>query len=207
MKREIPLIITFLIGLFFTIQFYVPKLDDIGDGIQRWGIVVSAFALLVAIGNLLRVHISNVQKKRKNWGYSLILLIAFFLTTVIGFIDKGNVEKHTNFSFIYKYIYNPLQATMFSMLAFYVASAAFRAFRVKTKEATLLLLAGFLVMLGRVPIGGAIWSKFPAIQAWIMNYPVTAGMRAIMIGVAIGAVTMSIKIILGFERSYLGGGE
>ncbi|MDD5090675.1 MAG: hypothetical protein PHQ23_07130, partial [Candidatus Wallbacteria bacterium] len=107
--------------------------------------------------------------------------------------------------FIYKYVYSPLGATMFSTLAFYIASAAFRAFRIKTFEASLLMISGFLVMLGRVPLGAAIWDQFPEIQSWIMMHPVTAGQRAIMIGVALGAVSMSLKILLVFEKAYLGG--
>jgi len=194
-------------GIFFAIQFYVPRLDPLGDGAQRWAIVISSFALLVAIGNLFKVHFTRLFKKREGWPFSLVLLIAFFFTAIIGFMDQGNVENPTNFSFIYKFIYNPLQATMFSMLAFYVASAAFRAFRVKTFEATLLLASGFLVMLGRVPIGAKLWSGFPVIQSYIMNIGAVAGMRAIMIGVTLGAVSMSVKIIFGLERSYLGGGE
>ncbi len=101
----------------------------------------------------------------------------------------------------------PLSSTMFSLLAFYVASAAFRAFRAKTKEATFLLVAAFIVMLGRVPLGALIWSKIPVISNWIMAYPTTAGQSAIMIGAALGVVSVSIKIMLGIERTYLGGEE
>lgn len=207
LKRTIPLLITFVMGMFFIIQFYVPYLDTKADGAQSWAVIISSFAMLIAIGNVLKVHFWKVMKKREGWLYSVALILSFLIMTTVGFMDGGEMEKPTNFSFLYNYVYNPLQATMFSMLAFYVASAAFRAFRIKSFEATLLLFSGFFVMLGNVPIGKYLWNGFPVIQTWIMNYCATAGMRAIMIGVTLGAVSMSIKIIFGLERSYLGGGE
>lgn len=109
------------------------------------------------------------------------------------------------------------QATMFSLLAFFVASASFRAFRVKSKEAGLLMGAAFIVMLGNVPIGNLV-SKYLAyipfigqyldialIKEWIMAYPSSAAQSAILIGAMLGVISASMKIIFGVERSHLGG--
>ncbi|PKK90428.1 MAG: hypothetical protein CVV64_08670 [Candidatus Wallbacteria bacterium HGW-Wallbacteria-1] len=117
------------------------------------------------------------------------------------------MTENKKFNYIYKWVFEPMSSTMFSLLAFFIASAAFRAFRAKTFEAGLLLVSAFLVMLGRVPIGKAIWDGFPDIANWIMAVPNTAGQRAIMIGAALGVVSASLKILLGIERSYLGGGD
>ena len=147
---------------------------------------------------------------------------------------------------------------MFALLAFFVASASYRAFRIRNFEATLLLISGIILMLGRVPVGelipwwavsimimfgvGAItapWIKdrkilfglvacgiflflitgytlewgeqntpaflsIPAIQRWIFDYPTAAGSRALMIGIGLGILGTSFRIILGMERSFLG---
>ncbi len=78
-----------------------------------------------------------------------------------------------------------------------------RAFRARNTVATLLLVSAVIVMLGRVPIGAAISDFFPAAQEWIMDVPQLAAKRGIQIGAALGAVSMSLRIILGIERSYL----
>ena len=62
------------------------------------------------------------------------------------------------FQWMFKYIFSPLSATMFALLAFFVASASFRAFRARNFEASLLLVAGIIIMLGRVPVGSLISS-------------------------------------------------
>ena len=114
---------------------------------------------------------------------------------------------------LFEYVYNPLQATMFALLAFFVASAAFRAFRAKTTEATVLLTTAFIVLLGRTYAGTWLTSAvpddypaltFPGMTAIIMGVFNTAGQRAIMIGIALGVAATSLKVLLGVDRSYLG---
>lgn len=94
---------------------------------------------------------------------------------------------------------------MYALLVFYIASAAFRAFRARNIEATLMLSAAILVMIGRVPIGMAVSNMFPKLANWIMCVPNSAGQRGIIIGATIGVIAVGLKTILGIERSYLRG--
>jgi hypothetical protein len=97
----------------------------------------------------------------------------------------------------------PITATMFSLLAFYIASAAYRAFRARSVLATILLVSAVIVMIRFFPLGpftdAAAWTA-----DWILNVPNLAAKRAIIIGVGLGIVSTALKIILGVERSYLG---
>ena len=121
------------------------------------------------------------------------------------------MDPDTPFMFLYDYIYNPLMSMMFALLAFFVGSASYRAFRARNKEATILLVAAVLVMLGQVPLGDYLtgwlpnWLHMSSIAEWIMEVLNKAGQRAIMIGIALGIVSTSLRLILGIERSYLGG--
>lgn len=120
------------------------------------------------------------------------------------------------FWWLYEFAFKPLTATMFSLLAFYVASAAFRAFRAKNIEATLLLGTAFLILLGRTFAGVMLTEWLPEqlsflrienLTIFIMSVFNTAGNRAIMIGIALGIASTSLKVLLGIDRSYLGSGD
>ena len=88
-----------------------------------------------------------------------------------------------------------------------IASAAYRSFRARSREAAVLLVAAMIVMMGRVPLGEFILPVSGDLSAWILNVLNAAVRRAILIGVSLGAVALSFKIIFGVERSYLGGGR
>lgn len=124
-------------------------------------------------------------------------------------------EPGSPFNWLYEYAFKPLTASMFAMLAFYVASAAFRAFRAKNFEAVLLLGTAFIILLGRTYLGTVLSDWLPDalsflridnLTLFIMKIVNTAGNRAIMIGIALGIVSTSLKVLLGVDRSYLGGG-
>lgn len=131
--------------------------------------------------------------------------------------DFGRAERHgiarkmldqadgPGFKWLFDSVLVPLDSTMFALLAFFMASAAYRTFRARTPEATLLLVAAVILMLGRVPLGEMIHHQFPTVAEWLMSVPTVAAKRAIMFGAALGGIATSMRIILGIERSHLGG--
>lgn len=103
----------------------------------------------------------------------------------------------------FNYIMIPIQATMFSLLAFFIASAAYRAFRARSLLATVLLLAA-LVLMGRLVPMGPVTTFLNDLSSWILLTPNLAAKRAILIGVGLGMVATAFKVVLGIERNYLG---
>ncbi len=214
MRREIPLALTAIVGFTLIIVYFIPHppFNHLRDFFEDLFFIIAAFAIWLGCLNLLKVNADKFYFKRKDWPFSIVVWFGFFLMVIVGFWEgRGFLNPGTTFYYLYQKLYYPLSATMFSILAFFIASASYRAFRARNLEATMLLVAALFVMVGRVPFGYYISSWLPEgwrlgnITDWIMDFPQTAGQRAIMIGIALGIVSSSLRVILGLERAFASG--
>jgi hypothetical protein len=204
MKKEIPFILTLLAGLYFVVDYFIPNAEfkAISTQLKVWVIIIIAFTYILGVGNVLQIHLRKVARQEKGWMFSVITVVPMLTMIFLGVVYPGDLNG-TAFVWMYDYIYSPMQAAMFSLLAFYIASASFRAFRVRNVEATLLAVTAIIVMLGRV--SDFMWADFSYLVEWIMGDLQVVGKRAIMIGAALGAIATGIKVILGIEKSFLSG--
>ncbi len=231
LKRNIPIVIVFTTALLLIVAFFIPHrpFGDLESRFLNWYAIISGFTFLLGLDSLTHHHLIKVVRGQKGWFYSLLLVTSLFATLGLGlcsWIRFGSpFALRAPFMWLYKYMIIPLQATMFATLAFFIFSAAYRAFRVRNVGATLMLIAACLVMLGNVPLGSSIWGMisslihivfpqvdftslkqleiFAKIKDWLMAIPQAAAGRGIGIGLALGGIAMSLRIILGIERTYL----
>lgn len=212
MRREIPLLITGIVGFAFVVEYFIPHwpFGNLSNWFSDWFSIVQACAIVLGVLNLLKVSIQKVAKFKEGWWYAAVTVAAFLVMTLPGLIYG---EQGEMFQWLYRFAFIPLSSTMFALLAFFVASASYRAFRARSFDATLLLLAAFFVMLGRVPVGETFSGWMPEgwhladLASWVMNYPQAAGQRAIMIGIGLGIVSTSLRVLLGIERAHIGSGD
>ena len=204
MRKEVPLLITFLAGAFFIADYFIPHtgFSNIAERINGWTIIVIAFSYILGVANVARINLDQIQKGSKDKFYKIVLLVCLFFMSMVGMV--WGIKDGSVFDWFFLNVYYPMQSTMFALLAFYIASAAFRAFRIRSIQAALLAITAVFVMIGRVPIGEAIWKDFSNFSEWIMNVPQLAGKRAILIGAALGAISTGLKVIAGLERTHLG---
>lgn len=210
MKRTLPLILTFLVGVFMVGEFFIPhyRYRLLTAEMLEWGLILAAAAYVLGLINLLQVNVPKVVRRERDWPYKLVMIVSLVVTLVAGL--WAGPERQTAGT-VYKWVYDsafvPLNSTMFALLAFFIASAAFRAFRARNLDAAVLLSAAILVMIARVPFGESlplIGDSLPHVMNWIMDVPNIAARRAIFIGAALGAVATGLRVILGLERSHLG---
>ncbi|MCI0632285.1 MAG: hypothetical protein L0Y44_16705 [Phycisphaerales bacterium] len=247
MKRSVPLLIAAITGFVLIVAHFIPLTQNWGEKAMIWFDILAAVAFILGGGNLLKMNLRKVSDRKPGWGFAAVTIIAFLATLAVGLFKVGvhplqdhptyawsgdYVQEGGAFWWAYNYVVYPLTSTMFAMLAFFVASAAFRAFRAKNLEAMFLLGTAFIVLLGRTYAGilftgwlpytdmlandPAVWHQ----MAWwqqmlyglrldrlteiIMNVFNLAGSRAITLGIALGVVSTSLKVLLGVDRSYLG---
>ena len=203
MKKQIPIYFVFGSGIMMIIQYFIPseESDWLFTYANDWVIVVGIFALALGIWGLLKTEFKKLKNPKEAF-YAGVLLFGYFIMVFTALTREGR-EAGTLHMQLFEYILIPIQATIFALLAFYVASAAYRAFRARTLLATILLLTAFIIMLRLVPLG-PITKVNQTVVSWILALPNMAAKRAITIGVGLGAIATCIKIILGIERTYLG---
>lgn len=192
-------------GVFMTVQYFVsaPWMDSTYRAILSWMQIIFACALLVGIGAVIKNHLTKIQRRPNDRFYSAVLIIAVAAMSIAGL--TGGIDQGSWFLWTFNHLQAPMQATVFSLLAFYVTSAAFRGFRARSVESAILIGAGMIVLIGRVPLGELITPHLPATAEWIVNVPALAAKRAILIGIGLGMVATALKVIAGVERSYMGG--
>jgi hypothetical protein len=203
MKKTGPVVLGFIVGMLMLVQYFTPNtwIEARYNNVLDWKQVVFGITLILGVVSLFLYHWKKIERRDEGWFYSVVTVAGLVFMIVVALIftkDRGP------YPWMFDHVQAPMQSTMFALLAFYVASASYRAFRARSFHAALLLFAGVIVMLGRVPLGEMIGLHH--ISSWILDYPNLAAKRGIMIGVGLGMVATAIKIIVGIERTYLGKG-
>jgi len=200
-SKRITSLILLIAGFAVIFDYFVvsPELAALSLFLMKLATVLAAFALGIAAVSLFRLHVPIIMKRVKGeWYYSAWMIFVLAMTAIIGVFGGTG---HEWFQWLFTNIFSPLGATMFAMLGFFIISAAYRAFRARTLDTTVLLLVGALIMLMNMPMGAVIWSEFPVIGAWLRDIPAVAGYRGVMIALAVGVVAYSIRVLIGYEKT------
>jgi hypothetical protein len=225
-KRRLPLLVVLFTGIVMMISYYVPHtpFSQFWDGANQWYMLIAGFTMVLGVVSLVRNHYRKIRQGKQGFGYSIVMFVAMIVTAVFGVIPYsentpifGN-RSGSVFMWIFEYINTAAAGTVYSLLAFYIASAAYRAFRVRTLDATIMLVTALIVMIGRVPLGeifsdfltdtmgkGFAFLRLDTLTSFFLNYPVVATRRAITLGLGLATVSTSLRVILGIEKTYMGG--
>ena len=228
-KKWLTIVCTFLAGLFFVFEYFWPThtLEDGSKGnwvtpmqepVSNYVTDVVIWMIFLGVISLTYVHGKRLLVRQPGWHNSLAFFLAFIGMTVVSFGSKmGDIDSGLGgtmtvaYNSLYSGLLVNLDSAMFALLAFYIASASYRAFRVRTVEAVLLMISALVIMLGLVSFGVALTSFIPAgshfaffrleqLSTWLMQYINMPAQRAVTIGVMVGSLAMAMRLWLSLER-------
>ena len=203
LKRIVPMAIAITAGLFVLVVAFFPQLAEFGAFFVDLVVILAAFALLLGVANVLRVHGGKLRERQPGSVYSLVLIASMLVVIAIGlpaFSDQPAGPSQPVVHWIFENILAPIQASLSALLVFLTVTAAARLLRVRSLESAVMLAVVFLVLVGQVTAG--LLPVWPRIKDWILDVPVMAAVRGILLGVALGAVLTGVRLLLGVERPY-----
>lgn len=213
-------------------------LDDAQPVVSTFANVIGAFLLGLGIYSLLRVHVGRLTKRQTNWQFSLALLLSMIAMIGLGYSDyitreiiKGGEQYdlmsgwrwwHFGYDFLFEGLLQQMDAAMFSLIAFYILSAAYRAFRIRSVESTILLSAALIMMLSLMGAVDYLWSsgvdnltganpghflnnfKINVLADWVKANIQVSSLRAVDFGIGIGTLAMGLRLWLSLEKGGIG---
>lgn len=202
-KRSIPVAIASAVGL-LTLVGLLLNLPQLSSLLLSWASFLVAIALLLGVLNLLSVHFSRLWQGN---AYSGVLVISMAIVFTLAITDRAGVTQN-GVGAVFNWIQFPLEAALSSLLAFLLLFAGVQLLRrQRNRGGVLFLISAVLVLLSAalatsrfIPAGLA--DIFSVLGDAITRIFVTAGMRGILLGVALGIITLSIRLLLGMERPY-----
>jgi hypothetical protein len=226
-RKPLIVAVTFLAGLFYATEFFWPVTPVEINGkqvsqnfltpylkpVSDMATVLQGFAIGIGVYSLLSTHGKTVFRRRSGWGFSAVLLGAMVAMLVPALLKEVR-PNHFNqgvFSLMYDGAFVNLNAAMFSIVAFYIVSAAYRAFRVRSREATILLASAFVIMVGQVALGQSLTNGIPNegfaanfraenLRSWILYKVNSPALLAVDLGLGIGTLATSLRLWLSLER-------
>lgn len=204
LRRNVPMIITSVIIIIMVAEYYIniKDLRTIATELRNWGIILSGFALCLGAGNLIVYHGRHIMKRTKDrFWYGIVCITSMLIFIIIGL---GLSPTSPQYRWLYTNLVTPSSMVAWSLPIFWLASACYRAIRVRGLETALLLIATVITLIGFAPVGDVIYKDFKTISDWIIEVPGTGVNRGIMIGAGIGTFGLGLRILLGKERGYLG---
>lgn len=216
-KARIIKTVIFMAGIYYVLVFVLKGtstwLDTrffkpVTQGYSDILIVIQSMALGVGVVNVFKVHTHRIVRVRQHWEYSIVLLVGFLTVTVFGVLSWLGPERIGAgaaglFSFVINRLTTHMNSTIYSFLAFFVTSAALRAFRIRGIESSIMMVGAVIVLLAVAPLTEVNIPHIAALQIWMLKAVQSSVFRALEFGVLLGGITVGLRMWLGIERSAL----
>jgi hypothetical protein len=205
-RFPILVILTSFVLILTVLAFFV-RVDGL-LGIQwiliRWAVTIAAFAVILGFLNVIAVHIGKLVSRASGWLYSLVLIVSAIAVLAFGL---GGLISHPEEGLwgpimkpVFVWLIVPLQAAAAALLPFILTFAAYRMLRMdRQKGAIIFLISALIMLVSWLPLSGQGEVLQTVRETWLAWLAIP-GLRAVLIGVALGVSMTALRLIMGIDR-------
>ncbi|HVM72559.1 MAG TPA: hypothetical protein VMT91_12435 [Anaerolineales bacterium] len=205
-KGVFPTVIAIAFGFLVLAGYIFPLFGQFYLFILNIAVILTGFAVLVGVSNLLIVHSGKIRHKQKGAIYSVILIISLLVTFLLGLVAHFSTSVSGLFNEAFLSIQLPIETSLMAVLVVTLTYASIRLLRQRRNLLSVIfLVTAFLIMVGTAPwpfLGDV--PVLSALRVWIAQIPASAGARGILLGVGLGTLTTGLRILFGADRPYGG---
>jgi hypothetical protein len=206
-KSPISAVVAIGIGLVVLLGYFLdlPGLSDVRNYLIRCAVILIAVGAWIGVANLLSVHWKKVNSHHPDTPYSLVLVIAFTLTLILGIWDSLFRPANSIFQQTITSIQRPIETSLMAVLTISLAYASIRLLRRRRNALTVTFFVVTVIFqfLGSGLLSMIQFPVVPAVVAALERLPI-AGARGILLGVALGSLTTGLRVLTGADRPYGG---
>ncbi|HEY5901064.1 MAG TPA: hypothetical protein VIU39_00840 [Anaerolineales bacterium] len=190
-------------GLLVLAGYFVPALAGVQNLLMGWAVILAGVATLMGVFNLLAVHGEKVRQGKAGAVYSALLILSLFATFIFALFLK---PSHPAMRVLVSGVIVPVESALMAVISVSLLYAGVLLLRQRLNlmsivflVTALLILAGSLSLpFGQIPVLG------DTLRPWITQVLSMGGARGILIGVALGALTTGLRVLLAIDRPYGG---
>jgi hypothetical protein len=219
MKRIITTSLTMAVGIVTLLTYLLsglfPWLTGLRYVLVEWAIVVAAFAMFLGFVNVFHVHATRIVRRRSDAFFSFVALVCLVGVAIASFGDVGSSLFSQSpqgiaqrgiagdlMTRLFEYVLVPIQSSLAALLPFLLAFAAYRTFRLRSTfgkaGALVFLVTAIIALIGQVPLFDLPFLR--ETREWILRVWAMAGMRGILLGVALGITATALRVLIGADR-------
>jgi hypothetical protein len=188
--------------------FFVHDDDDVLLGVQwilvKWASLIAAFAVFLGFINVITVHISKLSRRAAGWPYSIALIVSAISVLAVGvgeliFRPEDGLWGPL-MAPLFEWVIAPLQAATGALLPFILTFGAYRMLRLnRQRGGVIFLFSALVVLIGQLPLADMGTGLQDLRETWL-TWLAIPGLRAVLIGVALGISMAALRLIMGIDR-------
>ncbi len=205
LRSPFSTLITFITGMVVLLGYFidVDPLNVLRSRFLQWTVLLAAVALMLGVFNLMRVHWKRLKESSIKAIYSFAFFGGFLLALAVGGLLG---VQHSLTRAVIDFVIIPIETSLFVVILVSLVYALTRLLQSRLSAFSFVFLVTVVFsIIGSIPLLGI---EIPFLQggdgilSLMTRVLGTAGVRGLLIGVALGSVLTGIRVLLGLDRPY-----